>query len=339
MNGFMAWWYRTSLPQGSPPEASPKERERARYARLTSMFILVLLIFGILLTPLSVFNSFNPIAPYIALATFGATLSAWFFSKIGNNWVAATLIVIGPVVSVVGNMLTMPLDPSIVPLFSALIIPLILAGALLRPAAVLIAGTINSAMILLIAFYQPHTDAYTAMMKQGLYSVTIILPILIQIVVALVIFAIMRSLTGTIRRADRAEDIIALQQEIAANEHVQAQEHQLLEDGIAMIAQVHAEIANGNFAARAPIGAEHVLWKVAVPLNNLLNRIQPWKRNSDQYERLQLALGHVARELQRARVQQTPVPLPQSTGTALDPLLPEINHLSEKAYSKTTYRL
>jgi hypothetical protein len=75
-----------------------------------------------------------------------------------------------------------------------------------------------------------------------------------------------------------------------------------------------------------------MLWQIAVPLNNLLNRVQRWKGNSDLFERTVMAARYVHQEIQRARAQQVPVLFQRQTGTPLDPLLPEIQHLSEQVF-------
>lgn len=336
MKQFLSWWYRISMPV-RPPDTTPKARERTRYARLTSTFLLVLLVITVPTAPLNFVNAYTVAGPIIAVIALGMIGLAWLFSWLGYNWVAAGWLVVNITTTTAGNMLVNPLDPSLIPLFSTFVISVILAGALMPPVAAIVVALMNSGLILFITLMplQPPTAAYVEMMEKGLYSITVVLPIIMQIIIAFLIYAIMRSLLETIRRADRAEEIIALQQEIAERDRARMQERQQLEEGISVIAKVHSDVANGNFTARVPVGSEHVLWKVAVPLNNLLNRIQPWKSNADQYERMQAATRQVALEMQRARLQQTPVYFQQQSGTVVDTLLPEVNHLSEQAYNAT----
>jgi hypothetical protein len=329
MKSFLSWWYRVSLPTKRSVDTSPVEREKTRYARLTTAFTLLLLILAVLLTPWSFIKYNNPAAPGIAAAGLAAVVVAVIFNKMGLNIPAAIMIILSTVINVTGTMITNPLDPTFVPIFNALVIPVIIAGALMPPVAALITGALNSAIILAIALLQRHTVAYDQMLRLGMASVAVAMPITLQIIVAVVTYVIMTNLISTIHRADRAEEIVALQAEISKFERKQALDQEQLEKGITLIAQVHAEIAAGNLAARVPLSSEHVLWQIAVPFNNLLNRVQQWKSQADQMERTQAVLRYAVQEMQQKRGAQQHTYFRQRTGTIVDPLLTEINYLSE----------
>ncbi len=330
MKSLLSWWYRVSLPKKMTVDTSPSEREKTRYARLTTAFTLMIFTITVLLAPTSIFGAYNPAAPTVALLGLGAVVTALVCNKLGWNIVAASLIVSSTVISVTGTMITNPLDPALIPVFSALVIPVIIAGALMPPVAALISGAVNSTLIILVVLLQRHTPAYDQMMRLGLITVSLALPLVLQIVVAIVTYVIMNNLITTIRRADRAEEIVALQSEIGEFERKQANDQEQLEKGIMLIAQVHAEIAGGNLTARVPLGSEHVLWQIAVPLNNLLNRVQQWKGQADQMEHTQAIITYAVHELQEKRRSHQSVFFRQRTGTVVDPLLAEINYVSEQ---------
>src|SRR5579885_3912727 len=149
MHAFFNWWYAVSLPHRGP-DVTPAQRERTRYARLTTNFTLLLLILTVALTPLSLFNAFNPAAPVIALIGLGIVVSAVIFNKLGLNILAAVMIVSSTTFNVMGTIITNPLDPSLVPIFGALVIPVILAGSLMPPVAALIDGAVDTVLILLV---------------------------------------------------------------------------------------------------------------------------------------------------------------------------------------------
>ncbi len=333
MKSLLTWWYAVSLPQSSP-DTTPAERERTRYRHLTAAFTLLMLLIVGFFFPFIFFSGYNKtLVPTVAFIAFGCIICALIFNKLGFNIVAASMLVLGASVNTMGTLLTRSLDPWLLPVMSILVVPLILSGSLMPPVAVLIDALLNCLLILLIGMFQHHTNSYNDMMRSGLYFLTILLPVAIQIVVAIVIYAIMSNLLATIRRADRAEEIIELQKSIAEFERIQAADQQSQEEGIAVIAQVHAEVAKGNFSARVPLGSENALWQIAVPLNNLLNRLQQWKGNSDQGEWTQAAITYVVQELQNARKLQQPIIFQKRTGTAVDPLLVEVNHLSRQVSS------
>jgi hypothetical protein len=75
------------------------------------------------------------------------------------------------------------------------------------------------------------------------------------------------SVARAIRRAERAEEIAAL-------EHTMAEQKRQLDLGIQQILQTHVRVANGDYGARAPLSQDNVLWQIAHSLNNLLNRLQ-----------------------------------------------------------------
>lgn len=327
MKSFFAWWYRFSLPKRGP-DTSPAERERTRYARLTSIFTLMIFILSTLLTPWSFYKFYTPLVPIIAVVSWALVVTALVLNKLGWNIAAAASLVLSTILASAGNMVVNPLDPTLLPIFADLVIPVILAGALMPPVAALVTGGFNSVFIIAVVSLQQHTPAYDQMLQLGRASVAIALPLTIQVIVSVVTYVIMRNLITTIRRADRAEEIVALQTEIAEFERSRAEEKQQLEEGIAVLAQVHAEIARGNLHARVPLRAEHVLWQVAVPLNNLLNRLQQWKNGAEQMDRTRAAINNTIYGLQEGRKSRRTVYFQEATRTPLDPLLPEINYLS-----------
>ncbi|MBA2284384.1 MAG: hypothetical protein H0W02_02770, partial [Ktedonobacteraceae bacterium] len=329
MKRLLNWWFRLSLPQREP-DTTPAGRERTRYARLTSGFTLLILITSILSLPLSLNTVTGPLTSILAFVSLGVILISLGCNKAGLNIVAAALVVLNSIIQVTNAMATNPLDPSVMPVLDLLAIAVILAGALMPPVAALVAGALNSVIIVLILTFQQHTASYDQALRTGEFAITVIMiPLMLQIIVAIITYVIMHNLQLALRRADRAEEIAALQKDLTQHERARAREQQSLAEGIAVIEQVHTAVANGNLDARVPLQTEHVLWQIAVPLNNLLNRLQQWKWNADQFERTRLAINYAVKELQRARIQQTPVLFQQQTGTPIDPLLAEMNHLAE----------
>ncbi|MDQ2885333.1 MAG: hypothetical protein M3Y39_04520 [Chloroflexota bacterium] len=322
MKRILEWWYRLSLPaleQGT----TPLQRERARYAKLTSSFLLLLLVLFLPLAPVMIFDSpRSPSSPPIAVGMLFFLLASWISGRMGHQIVSATCIVAYAFFSVTGPLVTNPLDPTLLPLFNALVVAVILAGSLLPPLAALIAGACSCINIILISFLQPHTTAYTQMMQQQLFTVSLVLPATIQIVVAVIVYVIMNNLIKTVRRADRAEEIASLRQELMQQTQEWAAEQEQLARGVEIIAQVHARIANGELDVRVPLNAESVLWKIAVPLNNLLNRLQSMNEKASQFDRVSNAIAQVQQQMQRPGGRPVSFAM---TRTPLDPLLQEYN--------------
>jgi hypothetical protein len=142
-------------------------------------------------------------------------------------------------------------------------------------------------------------------------------PIGLQILLAIVAYLWVRGVDEQVRRADRAEEVAAL-------EHAYAVHRQQLEIGVRQILQTHVRIANGDYNFRAPLTQDNVLWQIAVSLNNLVTRLRTSSqeagqaahelaRQNDEIQRLAMAL----RDLQANRRPVWPAP----TGTAVDQLI------------------
>ncbi|HZO73592.1 MAG TPA: hypothetical protein VFB60_15435 [Ktedonobacteraceae bacterium] len=326
MGTFLNWWYGVSLPNRGP-DTTPMERERTRYARLTSAFTLLLLVTFLPLGPIMFFDSPNsPSSPPLAVALLCMLLGSLMLGRWGHHILAATCVVLYVILGVTGPLVTNPLDPTLLPLFGLFSIAIILAGALMPPLAALIVGAGSCVEIVLISVFLPHTDAYEQMLKRGLFTITLMLPITIQVIVAVIIYAIMRNWILTIRRADRAEEIIALQKEIADYQRGHSVEREQLEEGFYKIADTYTRIANGDFQARVSLSEGNVLWSIALPLNNLLNRLQYLKNDVDTLVYTRNAARQVAESLRYAIASGRPMLL-QPTGTPLDPVLVEINKI------------
>ncbi len=334
MKSFLAWWYRLSLPNRGP-DTTPAERERSRYARLTSAFSLVLLPLGLLTTVYGILTSINPVAPIIEIIAFACIFVALACNKAGLNIPAALFLILNIDINSVGNLLTNQLDPVYVPILCTIVVSVVLAGSLMPPIYALVVALLNCLFIVFISVSQPHTLAYNDWISVGYGSTLIGLPIALQIIVGVVTYVILSNLITTIRRADRAEEIVALQKEIVDYQRRRNQEREQLESGIALIAKVYTDIANGNLEARAQVAPESALWQVAAPLNNLLNRAQHWKQSADQWEKTLLAIRYVRQEMQRARGQHVPVTFPQPTETPVDLIIPEVYALSQQVYKTT----
>ena len=124
------------------------------------------------------------------------------------------------------------------------------------PVVALITGALSCLDIILITTLFLTTANYNkgAQLQLGMInvlSIAVVLPLIIQIIIAIVDYVIMRNLLDSIRRADHAEEIIALQTEIAAYEQERLYEKEQLEEGFSRIADTHE--LNHNIGNRTRI--------------------------------------------------------------------------------------
>lgn len=322
MKFILAQWYRFSLPRNEDAN-TPLQRERIRHAKLTSAFLLLIFITALPLAPIMIFDSpRSPSSPPIAIGMLCLLFSSFFLGRAGYQVLSAICVVAHVFLSVIGPLVTNPLDPTLIPLFNTLVIAIILAGALMPALAALIAGACSCAAIILIATFQTHTAAYQQMMNQQLYTVSLLLPVAIQVIVAIVVYVIMHNLNLTIRRADRAEEIAQLRQELMRQAQERSNEQEQLAKGIEVIAMVHAQVANGELHTRVPLRADNVLWQVAIPLNNLLNRLQGAREKAEKFDQMNNAAVQALQNIQNAKRSGRPVQI-IPTGTPIDLLLIE----------------
>ncbi|GHO48399.1 hypothetical protein [Ktedonospora formicarum] len=339
MKRFMAWWYALSLPKRGP-DKTPGERERTRYAQLTSSFLLLISVIFVPLSPIMIFFSpKSPSSPPIGIAVLIMLSCSFIFGKMGWNYVSAAFLVGYNLVCIGAVLATNPLDPSLLPLYSVFTIAIILAGALMPPISSLIVGVLCCIIIALLSMFVPHTAAYQQMLDDGLFTVTLIVPITLQLIVGAMTFAIMRNMINTIRRADRAEEIVSLQQELAQHVRTQMQQKQQLEEGFQKIAETHARISNGDLTVRVNLSEGHMLWHVAGSLNNLLNRMQRMKSDSDMLVATRQAAYQVSNVLHQAvsmgRLSDVRLP---TTGTPLDSVIIELNNAARNAVTHSLPR-
>jgi hypothetical protein len=145
----------------------------------------------------------------------------------------------------------------------------------------------------------------------------------IQAVVILVSLFWVRNTTGEMVRANQAEEMNKLMQELAIQQHEALEEKQQLEESIQQILAVHMQVANGNLSARVPFDHENVLWAVAGSLNNLLARLQSWRQDVQQLQYIEKSIQQTLDDVQQAKAQRVPLSY-RKTGTILDPLLVEL---------------
>jgi 4-amino-4-deoxy-L-arabinose transferase-like glycosyltransferase len=235
---------------------------------------------------------------------------------------------------------TDPLSSALVPLFSIFTISIILAGALLPPVAALITGLASCVYIGLVALFSLNPNTYnqgSPVHYQAINTLAIaaILPIVIQIVVAVIVYVIMCNLLAAIRRADRAEEIVALQEALAQYERGRLRDQQQLEEGLEKIAEAHARVANGDYQARVSLNEGDTLWSIAIPLNNLLNRLQSWKNEVDLLFVTRQASGYIAEQI-RANCQSRQWHNLPLTRTPLDPIVVEVNKMVKGQPSRSS---
>jgi len=139
-----------------------------------------------------------------------------------------------------------------------------------------------------------------------------------------------------LRRADRAEEIAALQQREAERTHE-------LEQGVRELLSAHVQIANGNFQARVPAIRNPLLWQIGSSLNNLMARFARLAQMEFLLRRTEQEAHRLAESIRVARAGGRPL-WPAPTGAPLDEVItaltdappPASPHTAAPAHESTT---
>ncbi len=317
-------WFRLTTPSEPPATADVVQREAARRARLTSTILLILIGTLLLILPVTVTTTSHVLLPLLCVALVVAIVAV-VLNRFGKVVFAGSLIVTAITIAFIISLLTTPggIGAYNLPTYDLLVISELLAVSLLPPEAVFIVGGINSVFIWLSLVFARRASDLESLFRHSGYSL-LIRPIILQIIVAVVTYLWVRGTQQAILRADRAEVVASLQHAIAEQEHTVAQQKRQLDVSIQQIVQTHARIANGDMSARVPLTNDNVLWPVAGSLNNLLARLQRLRQDSYELQKIKEQVSYLTSMVQQAQAEQHPVQF-KRTGTALDPLLQELN--------------
>ena len=265
---------------------------------------------------------------------------------------------VGVEAALIGMLLTAPTGLHSMPLYDLLVIADLVTIVALPAPSILLLALLNCVFIGLHVTLQYHAPAST---QSVIFSdpMLYLRPILLQCVVALVAFYCSFSMNQAIARADRADELAALEHELVKQSHVVTEQKYQLEASIQKIAETHSQVALGNLSARVPLDADNQLWGIASSLNGLLARlqklhyteaqlqqlqprlqrasqleyefkkVQPYLQQANQIEQSFTQTGHeivrLQQMLRKARLHHLPFAGNYTTGTLVDMLINELN--------------
>src|SRR5450755_515085 len=279
---LLARWYRWFTP--APPTgrlATLKERENIRRSRLASV-ILAVQLFCIELPVVPVVAhapNHTIVLPWLCGCII-ALLCAFFCNKKGKLTLAGLLMVASIEVTVIIKILTVPGGISVfaLPQFDILIQPILIAVALLAPWSAFAVAGFNICFVLFALTAGPHApDLVTSLHDPSRVGDLFSVPIMGQILTAVFAFLIVRDLLGALKRADRAEQVAALEHLLAeSRRQAETRNHELEQGADAIIQTIRQITSNQPEMQRACIhlSQQNVLWPLAMQLNLFLDRYQ-----------------------------------------------------------------
>jgi signal transduction histidine kinase len=212
--GPLGWWYRLAMPLEPPSTAPILLRERYRRSRIATALLFIFLVGTVAAVPLGFQNLPTLFALLAALVT---SVIAVILNRTGHVYAVGILLSTLVEIAMVAVLLSGPrfqIDVDYLQLYYLLLLPELSAVALLPPWAGFFLALLNSAITIASLLLQPAAPALAAQLNSpqiGLFTLAFP-PIVLQWAVAGVGFLLVRSASEAIQRADRAEEIIELQQ-------------------------------------------------------------------------------------------------------------------------------
>jgi hypothetical protein len=320
---YFNWWYRFTAPPVPPPNAPLDVREVARQGRLTSIviFILIFLNFGSVPSAVAGLNPALLIVLIVSFVTIGASI---VLNRRGFVFWAGLILVLVHAIGIMINLFTTPsgLSFQVISSFAILILPTLLAAALLPASSVFVFAVLNTIFCFFAVRFMPHAkgfnDPTSLVFVQG-----VVLPAVVQGATAGISFLWVSSLQRALRERDQAEEVARLERDLSEQSDIMAKQKVLLDQSIDMILQTQMRVANGDLNARVPLTSENVLWPVAGSLNNLITRLQRAQGAEEQLERTKSSAGWLVSIMRNYKAGQ-PTGRYTRTGTVIDPIAMEL---------------
>ncbi|MDQ2903647.1 MAG: hypothetical protein M3Y81_08850 [Chloroflexota bacterium] len=312
------WNTLTAMPEASTT-ASFAQREAARQSRLTSN---VLFFFTVMVVTLLPACFFAPGHAYfwLDLGLAAASILALALNRKGYTLAAGLLVSLtGFLILTVALFTTVPFDETTLQGYDMYVIVELLAVSLLPIRSIFLVAFMSTIAIIGTLVYVPHTAVLDKDLHEHL-PVIIAQPVGTLFLVAGIAYILASTMATAMKRAGRAELIAHLQQEIAEQEHLLAEQKRALDTGIQQILQTHVAVANGQLQARAPLSQDNMLWQIASALNTLLVRFQRAVQAETDLWHIEQAVTYYVNSIQQAE-QNHQHPLLPLSHTQIDPLI------------------
>ncbi len=290
-------------------------REHTRRRQIVNGILVVIVLYQVVNFPGAVImHSFVAVATVLlGLVLCGV---AMLFNQLGKVSSVGLVLILVVDLGCGFLLLSSPggLDVGDLPLFNVLLVSELIAVSLLPAVIVFPVAMSNIIFIVSVIALQPHTPALNMLLASDKGYTTVILPVSLQIVVAMVSFLWVRSALQAIARADRAEEIAHLQRRETELLRREAERTRDLDLGSEHLLQVLVSAANGDHMVRANLPKDNVLWRVGNALNLVLARMRRANQAEYENEQLRQALARFS-QIAKSRFQQTSRFPPQSSIT------------------------
>ncbi len=279
-------------------------REQVHRKQMVNIILLVIAAFQLIDLPGAIMMKSSTAVGTVILGLVLCGI-ALVFNQIGKVTIVSILLIAVVDLGCGLMLLTTPmgLDVSDLPIFDVLIVSELIAVSLLPPMSVFPVAISNIAFIVADLALQPKTPELQMVLTSSMGFDAIVQPISLQIVVAIVSFIWVQNALVALARADRAEEIAAMQQRESEMQRREAERQQHIEVGVQHLSQILVQAANGDRTARAQMSQDNMLWRIGNSLNLLLTRLMRTGQLEQENKRLRAELTTLmeARHIDRMR--------------------------------------
>ncbi len=240
------------------------------------------------------------LTPGMSMTSMESTSSSGSMSSMGSMSSSGSMSSMGSMSSS-GGMSSVSLDVSELPTFDLLVVSELIAASLLPTASIFPVAITNILFILGMVAFMPHTVALNQLLKSPMAYNSLAQPISLQLVVAAITYMWVRSALRAALRADRAEEIAALQQSKAELQQREVEQKHLMETGINELLQGLVQGVNGQ-EALINLKQDHMLWKVGNAVNLILTRLRRTRQVDQENTRLRAQIVQMREKLLEVQV-------------------------------------
>jgi hypothetical protein len=329
VRGPLRWWYTIAAPRDVSDDAPLRERERVRIGKLTSLALFIEIIeMGI--AGYSTTEDPNKLLPLVYLGIVLSLFVAMLFNRNGKIRIAGVLVV---VMIEIGMLLTITGVPNgqfssfNLPILALFIQPLLIAASIFPIELVFPLAAFHIVCICLALTFMPRTPELIEHMRYEPYT-AYGMPITLQVFAALISFIWVRSAREEMHRAETAQELTRLTEELADQILAASGRQEELERNIEIIRRTLVRVSNGDYQQRVPLTQRDLLGPIAQSLNTLINRTRSYREQGQRFEQIDKLLSSLASELRQYRISQRQGQIPvTNSGTGLDLLTVELRNL------------
>ena len=269
-------------------------REQARRKQIVSAVLLVIVIFQFAELPGALLMH---TAMDIGTVVLGLALCAVaaLFNQFGKVTIVTVLLIAVIDLGCGLMLLTSPmgLDVSDLPVFDVLLVSELIAVSLLPAISVFPVALGNMLFTIVVLLFAPRSMELNMVLNSNMAYNTILQPLGLQLIVAVVSYIWVRSALRALARADRAEEISQLQRREAELLRREAEFNHSLTQGSEHLLQVLVRAANGDQGVRSALTQDHPLWRIGNALNVLLTRVGRMANAEQEIKRLRMTIAQL----------------------------------------------